>query len=233
MSNAVEIIPAVLPQSWRELEEKLERVHSFAKLVQIDVVDGEYARAKTWPYRDGASFEKVVEEEHGLPHWDTLDFEFDLMVFDPAAVVNQYVLAGASRIVLHAKSSTAVKALTDLANMREEGGSFTVQVGLALGAHQSPDDLEPFEAQFDFVQVMGIEREGKQGEPPSAQGRYLVERLRSRYPNLPIQVDGGVNMETARALAQAGATRLIAGSAILNAEDPKAAFDALVKEANN
>src|SRR3989338_1609797 len=96
--------------------------------------------------------------------------------------------------------------------------------GVALGPQQSPDVLEPFESQFDFVQVMGIDREGRQGEPFDIKALYLVERLRARYPDLPLQVDGGVTLENARALAAAGANRLVGGHAIVKAPDPAAAY---------
>lgn len=232
MSSQVDILPAVLPKSWKDLAEHLQRLRGIARRVQIDVVDGHFAHGKTWPYKDGAKFKEVVEQEHGLPLWEELDFEFDLMVADPAAVALDYVHAGASSIIVHASAQSAQKAVEDLVELREDGGAFTVKVGVALGALQSPDDLLSFESQFDFVQVMGIAREGRQGEPFDERARHLVERVRHRYPNLPIQVDGGVRRENVRALVAAGATRLVAGSSIFGAEDVKAAFDALYTEAN-
>lgn len=234
MNNRVEIIPAVVPQSFADLEEHLAKIKDIVRHVQVDVVDGHYARGKTWPYRDSGTFEKIVEQEHGLPFWDTLDFEFDLMINNPAEVVMQYVHAGASRIIVHASSPSAVQALQSLVELREEGGSFTIQAGVALGAHGQPDDLEQFEAQFDFVQVMGVEKEGHQGEPfdPDQKALYLLERLRARYRDLPLQVDGGVKKENIQALVAAGATRLVAGSAIFAAEDPVAAYKELYNIAN-
>lgn len=230
----IEIIPAVLPQSLEDLETHLSAVQSAARHVQVDIVDGHYARGKTWPYRDRHSFQRIVQEEHGLPFWDKLDYEFDLMINDPALHVMDYVHAGASRVVIHAASTGAFEALQLLIELREEGGAFSIKAGIALGAHASPDDLEQFEAQFDFVQVMGIEKEGHQGEPfdPDKKALFLIERLHKRYPLLPIQVDGGVNQETIPQLVAAGATRLIVGSAIVKAEDPAAAYRELLTLAN-
>lgn len=228
----IEIIPAVLPRSWKELEEGLERVRGMTRRVQIDVVDGDFAHGKTWPYKDGDKFAAIVEQEHGLPFWEELDFEFDLMVADPAEAFMDYVHAGASRVVVHAASSTAVHAAQQLIDLNEESGAFSVQVGVALGAHQSPDDLEPFESQYDFVQVMGIDTVGKQGEPFSQKALFLLERLRHRYPLLPLQVDGGVRLDNVQQLVAAGATRLIAGSAIFGAPDAAAAYKELYNRAN-
>ena len=225
LNQRVEIIPAVLPQSFKDLEERLAPLKDVIKLAQVDVVDGQYAKGKTWPYRDTATFEKIAKEERGLPFWDKIDFQFDLMIQNPHLVLKEYLDAGASHVVLHARSEGVERALQLIVDMRtEEIGSFSVHGGMALGPQDQPDILEPFEAQFDFVQVMGIDREGRQGEPFDKKALYLVERLRSRYPKLPIQVDGGVSLQNARELVAAGASRLVVGSAIVKAEDPLAAY---------
>ena len=225
LNQRVEIIPAVLPQSFKDLEERLAPLKDVIKLAQVDVVDGQYAKGKTWPYRDTATFEKISKEERGLPFWDKIDFQFDLMIQNPDKVLKEYLDAGASHVVLHARSEGVEKALQLIVDLRtEEIGSFSVHGGIALGPQDQPDILEPFESQFDFVQVMGIDREGKQGEPFDKRALYLVERLRARYPKLPIQVDGGVSLQNARELVAAGASRLVVGSAIVKAEDPLAAY---------
>jgi len=223
--SSVEIIPAVLPQSFKDMEAQLLPLAGVARQAQVDVVDGRYCHGKSWPYRDRASFERLVEQEHGLPFWDKIDFQFDLMVEDPAAELNNFLAAGATQVILHVRSHTAQLALQALVDLRtNEAGGYSVRAGVALGPQQSPDVLEPFESQFDFVQVMGIDREGRQGEPFDIKALYLVERLRARYPDLPLQVDGGVTLENARALAAAGANRLVVGHAIVKAPDPAAAY---------
>ena len=223
--SSVEIIPAVLPQSFKDMEAQLLPLAGVARQAQVDVVDGRYCHGKSWPYRDRASFERLVEQEHGLPFWDKIDFQFDLMVEDPAAELNNFLAAGATQVILHVRSHTAQLALQALVDLRtNEAGGYSVRAGGALGPPQSPDVLEPFESQFDFVHVMGIDREGRQGQPFDIKALYLVERLRARYPDLPLQVDGGVTLENARALAAAGANRLVVGHAIVKAPDPAAAY---------
>lgn len=228
----IEIIPAVLPKSFGDLKTQLERLRGVTRHVQVDIVDGHFAKGKTWPYKDGDMFATIVDQEHGLPLWEELDFEFDLMVVNPLEVASQYMKAGASRVIIHAASPGAVEAAQQLSDFNEDSGSFTVHVGIALSCLESPELLEPYEEQFDFVQVMGIEHIGKQGEPLSPKALYLLERLRHRYPTLPLQIDGGVRVENARQLVAAGATRLVSGSAILGAEDAHAAFAALYNEVN-
>ncbi len=231
----IEIIPAVLPKNFADLEKHLGAVRpevSGSKMAQIDVVDGVFARNKTWPYRDGDTFATIVADEKGLPFWEEFDFQFDLMIDHPETRVMEFVRAGASHIILHARSEGCVNAFETLVNLREEGGAFTIKAGLALLPTAQPEELEPFEAQFDFVQVMGINKVGYQGETFDRHAIYLVERLRKRYPELPIQVDGGVNLENMRELITAGATRLVVGSAIFGKDDPIAAIAELRAEAN-
>ncbi len=229
----IEIIPAVLPQSFKELEESLAPLNGVVRRVQVDVVDGSYARPKSWPYRDSASFEKIVQEEHGLPFWDSMDFQFDLMIERPQEEIKKYLQAGASQVVLHARSAGSMAVFKLLVEMRtEEMGTFAVHAGIALGAEENLEALEQFEGQYDFVQVMGVDHEGRQGEPFDRKALYLVERLRRRYPHLPIQVDGGVSLENARELVAAGATALVVGHAIVKASDPALAYKELYNRVN-
>ena len=229
----IEIIPAVLSQSFAELEESLSPLKDIIRQAQVDVVDGHYAKGKTWPYRDRASFDNIVQDEHGLPFWDKIDFQFDLMIHNPDQSLKKYIQAGASQLILHAKSTGVVEAMQTVVDLRtEEMGNFSVRVGIAIGPQDQPDALLPFESQFDFVQVMGIDREGRQGEPFDIKAVYLVERLRSRYPHLPVQVDGGVTAENARRLVSAGAHRLVVGRAIVKADDPAAAYQEFVALVN-
>ncbi len=154
------------------------------------------------------------------------------MIDHPEVTVLDYVHAGATHIVLHARSNGAMEAFQKLIELREDSGAFSVKAGLALLPTSQPEELEPFEAEFDFVQVMGIEKVGFQGEPFDKHAIYLIERMRKRYPDLIMQVDGGVSMENANALAKAGANRLIVGSGIFKQDDPIAAIAALRTEAN-
>lgn len=234
----IEIVPAVLPKDFKDLAAHAERIAVAAKRVQVDIVDGVYAHGSfmhkaTWPYHDRGSFQRIVSEERGLPHWDTLNYEFDLMIADPLEKVMDYVHAGASHIVVHARSHGAVEAVQKLVDLREEGGAFSVQVGVALRCDAQPDELEAFEAQYDYVQVMGIATLGHQGEPFDQRALHLLERLHARYPDLSLQVDGGVNAKTIPPLVKAGARFLIAGSAVFGQDDPASAVKALERIAND
>jgi ribulose-phosphate 3-epimerase len=142
-----------------------------------------------------------------------------------------WVQAGASRVVVHAESPDAEAALHALQDARMLA-SLPTTVGVALSCSASASALDAYSGLYDFVQVMGIEHIGKQGEPFDERALMLVQEIRELYPDTHVQVDGGVRAENAAAIVAAGATSLVVGSAVFNAADPHAAIAALMSTAN-
>lgn len=211
----VTIVPAILPKNFAELEQGLALLRGIAPEVQVDLVG-----------------HNVLLGRDQIPLWQDFDFEIDIMLPEPEQEVDSALALGASRIVIHAQNEHAREALLLLQSLRD--GNYPTVAVVALPAHAGPEALDDFAGLYDGVQVMGIDHEGKQGEPADPHGKALelVRRIRAIYPALPIQVDGGVTKENAHALAVAGADRLVAGSAILRAEDPQAAYKELYTVAN-
>jgi ribulose-phosphate 3-epimerase len=226
----VEVVPAILVRSYDELSAALQRIQGTAPVVQVDVIDGAFAPGTTWPLRDEVHFPLIASGEEGMPLWESFDFEFDLMLTDPAADIDSYVAAGASRIVLHTRSDTTPQALGRLQLPRQS--EYPVSVGVALTSAASASDLAEFENQYDYIQIMGIRRLGVQGSQLSPDVYELIKELRRVYPDKTIQVDGGVRLENCANLISAGANRIVSGSAIFNADDPKQAYEELRAQAN-
>jgi len=209
----MEIIPAILPKDFADLEEHVAQVKGLVPLVQIDICDGQFTPSPSWPYKKhDSNFDAIVKEDHGLPFWEQVEYEFDLMVNKSEDVVESYVAAGATRIVLHAESKgNLVEALEKLQGK--------VEIGLALNVDTSLDVIEPFKSKIQYIQLMGIDRVGYQGQAFDDNVRTFAIEAKKRYPTLPVQIDGGVNLETAPLLKVAGADRLIIGSAIFESEN--------------
>lgn len=205
-----DIIPAVLPHQLDELRDALVRLKDVTPVIQVDVVSDIFAG------------------EEGLPGWEEFDFEFDLYV-EPVTFVGRAVELGASSVVIHARHKSVLEAAQLLQPYRQ--GDFAIRVGIALRPTDTVSVLDNFVGLYDFVQVMGIDNEGHQGEPFNLRAVELVRVLRQTNPELYIQVDGHAAGHE-RELAQAGANRLVEGSAILTADNPKVALKEAYTRAN-
>ena len=94
-----------------------------------------------------------------------------------------------------------------------------VEIGVALNTTTPIETIKPIISKVDFIQCMGIEKIGYQGEPFDERVLEQISELRKIYPELIISVDGSVNETTAPLLVKAGANRLVVGSAIMNSYD--------------
>ncbi len=213
-SRKTEIIPAILPVDFTDLTEKIDLVLGFTKTIQVDVCDGQFTPSPSWPYRKhDDNFEKLAQQADGLPGWEKLDYEFDLMVNRPEEVVEQWVEVGATRIILHAESrGDVLGALEKLAGKAE--------AGLALNMDTPIETIEQYKDMISCVQLMAIDRIGYQGQKFNEKVLEKIAAVHEKYPELKISIDGGVSMENAPRLIATGANRLIVGSAIFESDNP-------------
>lgn len=216
----MEIIPAILPKNFSEIEEKIELIKGIADFVQIDICDGKFVRSTTWPYwKEDENFTKILHEEIGMPSWEDIDYEFDLMIDNPTEDdARKWLSAGAERIVLHLESS---KDLTPVISVL----SGLVEIGVAIDLKTDIEEIKKYEDKIQFIQCMGITKVGFQGQKFSPETIDKVKNIKSSYPNLKIQIDGGVSLENAHLLMEAGADRLVVGSALFESEDFVHSYD--------
>lgn len=210
------IVPAIIPQSKQHLVESLALV-SFAPAVQIDVVDGKFVSAVSWPYLDNDQIEIPLS----LPD---IEIEIDLMVADPLAAAHAWIAVGVKRFVVHIESVDEVM----LAGFFELKRTERLVLGLSANNDVPREVLTQYIDQVDFIQLMGIATIGEQGLPFDERVLPRIEYLRGDYPTLEIAIDGSVGLNTLPLLKAAGADRFAVGSAILNALDPSAAYEELV-----
>lgn len=219
------IIPAILPTSREDLEEKLSRLVGIASEVQVDIVDGTFAYPASWPYVEGTT---AFAQAPTLPHTEDFRMEVDLMVRDPEQVTGAWIEAGATRILAHLESTTYLpRLITDLKVRYGHEKGFApgfLSFGLALNIATDLALLEPYLDDVDYVQFMGIKNIGKQAQPFATEVLNKIAVFRKKHPDTPIQVDGGVNFESAPLLLSAGVSRLIVGSALWSARDLREAY---------
>ncbi|MFA6601831.1 MAG: hypothetical protein WCT02_03140 [Candidatus Paceibacterota bacterium] len=217
----IEIIPAILPMDFNDLEDKVLLISSLVKSIQIDVCDGQFTPSPSWPYKKSdETFRKLISEEMGLPSWESLNFEIDLMVNKPGQVVDEWISAGANRIIIHVESGlkeTERPALIADAVTKLMGRA---EIGLALNVETDIETISPYKDQIQFVQCMGIDRIGFQGQTFDNKVIDKIKKIKAAFPDLIVSVDGGVSLDNAEALIDAGASRLVIGSAIFESDNP-------------
>lgn len=224
----IEIIPAILPKNYEDLKNKISLVRGLVPLVQVDICDGVFVKTATWPFSSRAGsmdsdldphFKNILNEKEGMPFWEDVDFELDLMVMDAVSNFDIYTKLGAKRIVFHIE---AVGNLEVFKNFLEGIDAYVkdiIDIGVAISPNMPVEQIFPLINDIDFVQVMGIDHEGIQGEDFDPKCLEHIKKLKEKFTDLIISVDGGVNLETAPALISAGASRLVIGSAIFNTND--------------
>ncbi len=229
------IVPAVIPASRQDLEDKLARLSGLCEEVQIDIVDGVYAGPASWPYTKDAKDEpaRMLENGEMLPYAGSFRFEIDLMSRDPESVAGTWIALGATRLTVHAESTPYLgQFLRDTRAKYGHEKDFAegfLSLGIAIGAQTDLSLVEPYLDRIDYVQFMGIETIGHQGEPFSASVLPRIAAFRKQHPGMQITVDGGVSGANAAALLAAGVSRLVVGSAIWKAPDPAQALRELTK----
>lgn len=226
------IVPAVLPSSRADLEEKLAllaRIKSVTR-VQIDVVDGKFAIPASWPYTAQKDLRNIIERGEMLPHLDRIAYEIDLMCLDAEFVAGEWLALGATRLTFHAESAHDLPRLLASARRRYgEGSGFApglISFGIALNIASDLVLVERSIGEIEYVQFMGVARIGRQGQPFDQRVFEKVRAFRTLHPEIQVQVDGGISLENARKLVTLGVSNLIVGSALLRHGDPATAFAA-------
>lgn len=221
--NMTEVVPAIIPHSFSDIEQQMALVRGAVDFVQIDVMDGAFAPEPSWPYvGDHGEFNDLVSETEAMPFWKELNFEVDLMVRQPRDVIENWISLGATRIIIHLESEGDMDEIINL--IRERSGSvgspLYTEVGIALVPSTSLDELKPYLDKIDFVQFMGNDQIGFHGVELDETVYDKIKELREVFDK-PIAVDIGVNRDTAPRLVEAGCTKLVSGSAIFNSGEAK------------
>ena len=207
------VTPAILPENYPDLTDKLLRIKGLFRSVQIDVCDGKLTSKPTWPYINDnqGNFEMIMNQEQGLPLWEDFDFEIDMFVKNPDQEFQKWIDAGASRIVVHHYLGQHQRTKKILDELKKRG----VEGVLAFQLDSSYEEIFKYSDYYlQNIQLMGIKNIGYQGEPFDKSVLEQIKKIKDKVPESQIAVDGGVNEETASQIAEAGADRLVIGSAL-------------------
>jgi ribulose-phosphate 3-epimerase len=187
-----------------------------ARIFQFDVGDGHFVEPVTIGPIVLQSIAPLVHEREGV-------LDVHLMTEHPERHFRAVADAGGDSVTFH------VEAVDDVPRSASRARELGLGAGLAFNPETEPEDAAAAAGDVDLVLCMSI-HPGYSGQKfmPEALGR--IRRLRDLLPDVtPIQVDGGVGLENARELREAGASLLVAGSSIYGEDDPGAAYRRLVE----
>ena len=100
---------------------------------------------------------------------------------------------------------------------------------MALLLNTEAEDIEPYLDRIDVVQFMSIAEVGKQGYAFDESAVEKIKLWRAKHSGVTISVDGGINLDTAKLVLEAGANNLVVGSAIWQTPDPIATLNAFTR----
>ncbi|MBI4136054.1 MAG: hypothetical protein HY481_00675 [Candidatus Vogelbacteria bacterium] len=201
-----EIIPAIIGQNFAEVENKIHQIERSVDWVHLDIMDGTMTDETSWQSPEDLKFldGRIKVEAH-------------LMIRSPEKVIEDWAVA-ADRILVHVEAAEHLTEILDFFTGRAAVG------GLALNLATPISAVESWLDKTKLVQLMAIAEIGEQGHPFDLRVIEKIKHLRALHPDVTIQVDGGINLETARAALAAGANNLVVGSAIWQSPDPVAAL---------
>jgi ribulose-phosphate 3-epimerase len=211
----VKIAPSILSADFARLGEEIKDVErGGADYIHVDVMDGHFVPNITI----GPLIVEAIRPVTKLP------LDVHLMIENPDQYIEAFAKAGADYITVHVEACRHLHRTIQLIK------STGVKAGVVLNPATPVDSLKHIIEDVDMVLLMSV-NPGFGGQkfissvlPKIRQVKELADSLN---PDLEIEVDGGVNEETAKLVIEAGANVLVAGSAVFNKEDREAAIASL------
>jgi len=204
MQNII-VAPSILAADFSRLGDEIERVEAAgADWIHCDIMDGHFV--------DNISFgPEIVKVVRGLT---SLPLDVHLMIEHPDHYVPRFVKAGANSITVHVEPEAKHDIESTLLQIRETG----CRAGLTLNPETPFHLIEPFLHKIDLLLIMTV-HPGFGGQSFRADQMHKVKRARSLIRKLDIEVDGGINADTARLSIENGANVLVAGTSIFHSKD--------------
>jgi ribulose-phosphate 3-epimerase len=209
----IKIAPSLLSADFARLEQELASVEH-ADILHLDVMDGHFVPNITF----GPPVIKALRSRTRLP------FDCHLMISEPQRYIDAFLDAGADMISIHVEAEPHLQRALQ---MIRDGGA---RAGIAINPATSTESLSAAIGFCDYVLVMTV-NPGFGGqkflEPVVGKIRQLARMVQEEGLSVEIEVDGGVDARTAPLVVAAGATILVAGSAVFGQQDRKAAMESI------
>lgn len=201
------VSPSILAADFNVLDQEMKKVNdSSCEWVHLDVMDGKFVPNTTFD-------EKLVKKLRPISN---KVFDVHLMIEKPVEHVMKYYEAGADYVTFH------FEACEDIKEVLETLKKQNLKVGLSIKPATSVTVLDEFLPYLDLILVMSVEP-GKGGQKfmDSCLDKidYLVKKRRENNYSYLVEVDGGINLDTAKLVKQVGCDAVVAGTYLFKNEN--------------
>lgn len=215
MSNTLKISPSILASDYANLQSELDRI-STSDMIHIDVMDGHFVPNISIGAPVVAACKKVCN----------VPFDVHLMISNPLNYAEDFAKAGADIICFHTECDSDTEQTIDKIL------SLGKKAALAIKPATPIDEVVKYLDKISMVLVMTVEP-GFGGQSFMESTMPKIEAIRKINPDIDIEVDGGINADTVKIAAKAGANVFVAGSAVFKSENPAETIALLKKNAQD
>ena len=201
--------------------EKIKKIKEISDWVHLDIADGIFTFNKTWnnPLKWKNSLTKLNLEVH-------------LMVENPESVIEDWLKAGAKRVIFHWEAvkikQNPEEIISKILELKEK---YNIEIMMAICIETGLEEIKPFLEKFNYFQILAV-FPGPSGQKFLWPAFDKIKQLKELKPNAIIEVDGGINPETLKKIKEVGAEIAVSGSYIFNNKNKnfKEAFAELTTE---
>lgn len=201
------VAPSILSADFAKMGDEVQNITACgADMIHCDVMDGIFVPNITF----GPKMVKDIRKHTTLP------LDVHLMIVEPIKYIKEFVNAGADYITVH------YEACSDVKKTLEEIKNLGVKSGLVISPDTDASVVEEFLPLCDMVLVMSVYPGfgGQKFIPASIDKLVKISSMIKKInPAIRLEIDGGINKETATLVIKAGADTLVAGSAVFGASD--------------
>ena len=218
----MQVIPAINEVQFSEVLKKIRIAQAFSSWVHLDIVEGKFAKNKTWNNPEELKMRQASSVKHQV------DLEVHLMVENPETVVKDWAAVGAKRIIFHLEAllNMGKSDLQKLCNIGEVGLP-KIEIGLAVNPETPVEDLLPYFGDFKFVLILSV-NPGLACQKFNEKILEKIKFLKNHCQGVIIEADGGINLETAKLVKEAGADIIVSASYIWGSQNPERAYQELM-----
>lgn len=208
------VVPVINCKNFGSAKEKLKEAVKFLPKngwIQIDISDGKFTKAKTKITPSDLKNLNIIAKKYKL------NLEVHLMVENPEKIAGDWTRAGAKRVLVHIEAIKNIKPLLMYKN----------KIGLAIKYNSPALKAFSYLRDFKFILILAV-KPGFSGQKFNSSVLQEIKWIKSKFPKAVVEIDGGIDLETAKLVKKAGADIIVSESYIWSSKNPKQAYQNLV-----